>query len=309
MKKWWNKTVREYFTFSAGERNGLVVLCLAILAAIVYPQIVAMFHKEPSEDFTGFKKQVDSFQQAIALTDSNSSFQQVASGSEERLINDSVHPAILFYFNPNTASANDLKKLGLNDRLIHTILNYRSKGGQFRKKEDLSKIYGLSEQEYARLAPYIVIGEQEKALSADERKVSVIPAKIITKLDLNNSDSASWTSLPMIGPVLSSRIIKFREKLGGFYSVEQLKEIYGLSPEAFDAIKEKVSVNADDIVKLHLNTITLDELKQHPYFRAVAKTIISYRDQHGSFGAIEEIKNTDVITDEAYKKMVAYITL
>ena len=111
-------------------------------------------------------------------------------------------------------------------------------------------------------------------------------------------------ALPGIGSILSSRIIKYRNKLGGFYSPDQLKEVYGLTPETFDEIRDKISVDVSDVKQININDATIDELKQHPYFKSFAQILVNYRDQHGDFTTLEDLKNIDVITDQMYERII-----
>src|SRR4030095_4044156 len=144
-------------------------------------------------------------------------------------------------------------------------------------------IYGLSSKDYLRLEPYISIVAEEKT-KPDKVTASVLPIKEEKNaiVELNTTDSSQLTALNGIGSVLSSRILKFRDRLGGFTCVEQLKEVYGLSPETFDEIKTRVTADSSMIKKIDINTIILAGLKTHPYFRnPFASTLISYREQNG----------------------------
>ena len=315
MKEWWNKTVRDYFTFSAVERNGVVVLCTMILLVIFLPQLILLFHKDDTVNFEAFKEEVSAFQKGLAnnAEADSSKLQPLLSDldqekSYQKNRSNDVQP---FFFDPNSASASDFRKLGLNDKVIKAVLNYRDKGGKFFSEEDFKKIYVLKEEDFNRLAPYIQITSEKKnspaQLHASSSTIRISPKTSV--LDLNRSDSMQLVSLPGIGSVLSSRIIKFRNKLGGFYSPDQLKEVYGFSPETFDEIKDKISVNASDVKHINLNDASIDELKQHPYFKSIAQLLINYRDQHGDFKTLEDLKNIDVITDQIYEKIIPYTEL
>jgi len=316
MKEWWNKTVRDYFTFSAVERNGVVVLCLMILLVIFLPQIILLFHRDDALNFETFKKEVNSFQKnSVNNTDNDSSKSQPSLAElDEEKSPQKIRPndVQLFAFDPNSATADDFKKLGLSDKVVKAIVHYRDKGGKFFSKEDFKKIYVLKEGDFDRLEPYIQIASEKKnspAPLASGSSPIVTPSSGISVVDLNKTDSAHLVALPGIGSKLSSRIIKFRNKLGGFYSPDQLKEVYGLTPETFDEIKDKISVNASDVKQINLNEATIDELKQHPYFKSIAPVLINYRDQHGDFKTLEDLKNIDVITDQIYERIVPYAEL
>jgi competence protein ComEA len=126
-----------------------------------------------------------------------------------------IDTAALFSFNPNRISSDSLMLLGLSETQARTIINYRNKGGRFRYASDLKKIYGIDEKTAAVIMPYIII-EKEKSEFRHNPSLSEDVQITFKKLDLNKCDSAGLVRLPGIGPVLSSRIIKFRRLLGGF---------------------------------------------------------------------------------------------
>ncbi|HYV95781.1 MAG TPA: helix-hairpin-helix domain-containing protein [Chitinophagales bacterium] len=316
MKEWWEKVVSDYFTFSAGQRNGVMVLSIAILIAAFAPRLTALFQKDKPPNFATFGNEIDSFQKKLPVNFTSDSSLEKPSLAEldetkkERKMPD--RSAQLFSFDPNTASTNDFKNLGLGDKLIKTILNYRSKGAKFFAKEDFKKIYGLSSEDYNRLEPYIQITSQQKNSSAPTTKNHSLAASLHAQpslLDLNRADSVQLVALPGIGPVLSSRILKFRDKLGGFYSVDQLKEVYGMTEDNFVLAKEKISVNVAEVRKISINDVSADDLKQHPYFKPIVVPLINYREQHGNFKSVEELKNIDVITQEVYQKILPYVQI
>ena len=157
----------------------------------------------------------------------------------------------LFYFDPNTIPAKDWKRLGLRDNTIHTIQNHLSKGGKFRKPEDLQKIYGLHENEYQQLLLFVKI-ENSYSYNHNE-KIEINTAndppagkqKIVQPIDVNEADTSAFVALPGIGSKLANRIISFREKLGGFYSVEQIGDTYNLPDSTFQ--KTKPYLRAGDV--------------------------------------------------------------
>lgn len=136
------------------------------------------------------------------------------------------------------------------------------------------------------------------------------PVKKIENVEINGADSAAWEALPAIGPVLAVRIIKFRDKLGGFYSIDQVKEVYGIQDSTFQLIKPYLKINTALVHKINVNTATKEELKVHPYIRwQLANVIVDYRNQHGAFASIDDLKKIQVITDDVLVKVKPYITL
>ena len=224
----------------------------------------------------------------------------------------------LFYFDPNTISASGWKRLGLRDKTIKTIENYLNKGGHFYKPGDLQKIYGLHGDEYERLKPYIKI--ESKVLKTNKEFVSPTPKDEIQParsyaarysiIDVNNADTTAFISLPGIGSKLAVRIITFREKLGGFCSVEQIGETYGLPDSTFQKMKQYLKLDNPSVKKININTATVDEMKAHPYIKySLANPIVAYRNEHGLFSKIEDIKKVMTVTEDLYKKIAPYISV
>jgi competence ComEA-like helix-hairpin-helix protein len=219
----------------------------------------------------------------------------------------------LFYFDPNTVDAAGWGKLGIKDKTIHTIQNYLNKGGRFFKAADLKRIYGLHPDEYARLEPFVKI-ERSNSIAdntIDNTKKEKEPRQPSdNSVDINSGDTSAFISLPGIGAKLATRIVGFRDKLGGFYSINQIGEVYGLQDSVFQKIKKYLKLENSSVKKININTATLDELKAHPYIRyTLDNPIVSYRKDHGPFSKIEDIKKVLVVTDEVYDKVAPYMTV
>jgi len=177
-------------------------------------------------------------------SDSNAFEEQIA--STDTIIKDSKQQAQLFYFDPNTLDESGWKKLGLTDKTIHVIINYRNKGGHFNQPEDIRKIYGLKKEEADILIPYIKIesttsNEKAKEKTATEKNIvdnksPTQPQKSHSKIDINSATAEDFKTLPGIGDVLSNRIVKFRNAIHGFKSVEDIKKTYGLPDSTYNNI-------------------------------------------------------------------------
>lgn len=225
----------------------------------------------------------------------------------------------LFYFNPNELTAEGWEQLGIRGKTITTIINYRNKGGKFYQPEDLKKIYGLSSTDYAAIVPYVRIpstitktATQASAPAAPAPAVNnsspIFPKKTYHTIDINLADTDAYSSLPGIGTTLANRIINFRDKLGGFYRVEQLAETYGIQDTTFQKLMPYLQLNPVAIKKININTAAIEMLSAHPYIRGtVAKTIIAYRQQHGLFKNIDDVKKIMSINDSSFEKIKHYI--
>jgi competence ComEA-like helix-hairpin-helix protein len=307
----WQKVARDYFSFTRKDRIGILVLCGILFFVILLPRFIQPADQPGSiyEDSTlmaAMKKLEDtSFSPRMENreNDNETYFNQPTL----RYAKNNLH---LFYFDPNTLTADEWKKLGLREKTIQTIRNFLSKGGRFKIPEDLQKVYGLHRDEYDRLAPYIRI-ENAIAQSNEKFPLENFPKSrsFIKAVDINSADTAAFIALPGIGSKLSVRIISFREKLGGFISIEQVAETYGLQDSVFQKIKPFLKLETVPVKKINVNTATLDELKAHPYFRTIAHPVMAYREEHGPFAAIEDLKKVMAVTDEIYNRITPYLTV
>ena len=315
------KFAAEYFTFTKKERVGILVILTLILAFTLLPFLFPYFITEKKYDHTAFEKEIAALK--IKQTDSSQKFQEKDFDKEnspsynrasEKNYYEAPVKASLFYFDPNTLSGDGWKKLGIREKTITTIQNYISKGGKFYKPEDISKIWGLHKDEVQRLLPFVSILQQtipvypEKKIFDNKSNPKII-YKIIP-VDINTADTTAFIALPGIGSKLANRIINFRDKLGGFYKVEQVAETFALPDSTFQKIKANLILTRATVKKININTATLDEMKIHPYIRYnLASAIVQYRLQHGVFLTISDIKKIMMVTEEIYLKLAPYLSV
>jgi len=229
----WKNFLKEYLSFTKKERTGVFFLIILILIFLLLPFVYPLFIHHKVYDHTQFEKEIS--QLKIQQGDSSADKKYVSKNFDENNYNNYYEPseknyytkpkAEVFYFDPNTASVNDWKRLGIRDKTAETIQKYLSKGGHFYKPEDIGKIWGLHKDEIDRLVPYVRI-ENTKKEYANEYKTNndkpvynnPYPKKPAAQIvDVNTADTTAFISLPGIGSKLAQRIIAFRNKLGGFY--------------------------------------------------------------------------------------------
>jgi competence protein ComEA len=305
-----------FFRYSRAERYGIAVLLVILVIVIVLPTFWSdKKSKDNSDKYESFKQELFEFQSQIAfLSDSIKSANERKfdfnypdySVSEQKL-----NP---FMFNPNNMSEEKWAELGLSDWQIRVIKNYEAKGGRFYSKEDFKKIYCIKPTEYQILEPYIVIPESQKKrkpyYTKYERKQKYIRVSDTIRIELNSADSASLVKLSGIGPVFASRIINYRNLLGGYVNKNQLLEVYGFKPEFLEKIELNISVNTDGVKKFNINTATIDQLRKHPYLDYyTAKAIIDYRIINNGFKSIEQLRNVKLIHDDLYDRIKDYFTI
>ncbi|HMU48053.1 MAG TPA: helix-hairpin-helix domain-containing protein [Chitinophagaceae bacterium] len=315
----WREFVADYLTFSKRDRIAIISILVLVLSIFFLPMAISNSAKVKGTRidtaWTNAIKKLDEIRDSNSFTihggDENNSnnYQYDQSKSAYSQMSDGE----LFYFDPNTLTTDGWKRLGLREKTINTIKNYLGKGGRFKKPEDLEKIYGLYKNQYEKLLPYVRIKPQE-ATYEEQPQINngTTPSKIYspryTVIDINTADTTAFIALPGIGSKLAFRIVNFREKLGGFYSIDQIGETYGLPDSTFQKIKQYLKLEHNSLRKININTASVDELKAHPYIKySIANPIVSYRNEHGPFERIEDIKKVMAITDDIYKKISPYL--
>ena len=299
---------RDYLTFNKRERNGVFVLVSIIALLILYLNFSESFFENEKADFTSFDSIVLASKEIFKEPVTQQVEEQVVVASEKEKTK-----TIYFNFDPNGLPEADWKRLGLSEKQIKTIKNFESKGGKFHKKEDLKKIYGIKEQQYKNLEPYIQLAlnkSEETSTNSVFKDGKVEQAKNRkTIVDLNTADSVTLLTIKGIGPFYAKNIIKYRNLLGGFVAKEQLMEIWKFDQEKYASIEKFVEVDATSAKKIKINSCSVEELK-HPYLKwNQVNGIINYRQKHGKFKTIDEIKNTDLVDDETLRKLAPYLQL
>lgn len=320
--------IKEYFSFTKKERIAIFTLIGLILGIYFLPQFITVEHKKlTTQELEEFRKAERELAENNKTADVNNYTKQRGNAMDHAPPStlDESKPARLFYFDPNTVDASGWKQLGLRDKTIGTIRKYISKGGRFKQPGDLKKIFGLRPDEYQRLEAYVRIAAKDDNRVAGDDKLPrdesnykskreesfFRPAsKKLQVININIADTAVLIELPGIGSKLAVRILNFRDKLGGFYTIDQVKETYGLPDSTFEKIKPWLAANASQIKKININTVTLDELKQHPYVRwNLATALIKYREQHGAFTALQQLQQLGAWNAETYNKVLPYLKL
>lgn len=295
-----NSFLNNYFGFNKQQRNGLLFLSIIslslFLVRIIYPSFITP-DKIEIKNLPLIEKKLDSSYQ-LSQGRFSANFTK-----ENTVVN-------LFAFDPNTITDQQLIQLGFNKKTAQTFLKFRDRGFVFKQKSDLKKVYGISENFYSKLEPYIIIENKNSATKLNSNKsqstVTASANKNQTKVELNTADSLALLDINGIGPAFAKRILKYRSLLGGFVSVEQLKEVYGFTDEMFEKIKPNVTVNADLIKKLNLNKDDFKSINKHPYLSyELTKTLFDWRKKT----VITAVNLKDIINDDqAYNKLMPYLS-
>lgn len=203
---------------------------------------------------------------------------------------------IYFEFDPNTISQEDWRELGFKEWQVRSIFNYKAKGGKWETKSDVKKIYRLSEEDYIKLKPYILLPEETTNTATTE------------KIDLNKANVKDLMKLPEIhSEKYATTIINYRNKLGGFINKQQLREVWGMKENTYNklVLQIELTVNPD---QLNINKLDAKALKVHPYIDwNTANAIVKYRKMHGNYSSVEDLKKIALISNENYTKIAPYL--
>lgn len=218
-------------------------------------------------------------------------------------------------FDPNTADSTLLLSLGLQPWQVRSIYRYRAKGGIYRQPSDFARLYGLTVKQYKELLPYIHISDEYKPAAEVYCRTDAVrsgrdtlcypvklqPGQYVT---LDDADTASLRKVPGIGRYYASRIVRYRNDLGGYVSVAQLSEIEGIPEAALSYFR----VTGGAVRKLNLNRLTLNELKHHPYINFYqARRIIDYRRLKGPLHSIDDLRLLKDFSQRDIERLRPYV--
>ncbi|MCF8339545.1 MAG: helix-hairpin-helix domain-containing protein [Chitinophagaceae bacterium] len=307
MKKWW----KDYLTFNKIERVGLFILLGLIGLIWVLPKY---FKKSPSKESIVLQQEsgLDSIKNDQLVNNQN--FKDNLPQKHQ-----------LFFFDPNTCSEADWGKLGLKPKTIATIGHYIEKGGRFQNPDDIKKIYGIKPDLAELLIPYVRINAKKVSKRYDYQRFPQFKShqntydsgfhkikktttiRKFVSIDINKADTLQLIDLPGIGPTLAQRIIKFRENLGGFISVEQLLEVYGIKDSVFQILKPQL-ICSKEIKTISINLADFNAINRHPYIGyQEAKAIVKYRDQHGIFKMPSDLLKLAIVDEIWLQKITPYL--
>ena len=306
--------LKEYFNFSKKERYGMIALLVMLIFLWYAPLLFVPDETFDIKGFTRFEQDIAQLEQEHVQSGKDDDSGEIYYAASDISYRKPVKTEA-FYFDPNTLKPAGWQRLGISGRTIQTIQNFIAKGGKFYKPEDIGKIWGLRKEEVERLLPYVKIPARPSPVytnykNGDADKYYEKQKYAIANVDINLGDTTAFISLPGIGGKLATRIVAFREKLGGFYAIEQVAETFGLPDSTYKKIKDKLVMANPTVKKININNATVDELKTHPYIRYnIANAIVQYRLQHGSYKDINDIKKIMLVTDEIYNKAAPYLAV
>lgn len=317
----WKRLIRytrSFFNFSHAEAKGFLAMAGFLL---ILSLIFIVYDHLPSKGYTTYVEDQKILDSLVVVLESGSSANSAHDRELPAREKTGSSEIRLFAFNPNTLSADSLKLLGIPAWLAQRMVNYRQKGGVFRREEDLLKIYGFPDSLFRSLEPYLEIPAAKdmeagkKPFSTDfkdeAKKKEKRKEKSGQNFNLNQVDSLELQQIKGIGPVLSSRIIRFRDKLGGFVRMEQLYEVYGLDSMVVESLAAQAFIEQGFVAKqLPVNSASQEELATHPYINpAQARLLVAFRNEHGPFEMVDELVKIHTFDRILVNKIAPYIRL
>lgn len=285
---------KDFFYFIKSDRRAIVALgCVAVFAIGVLLVVDAWKDKDNG---TIAKEKVSVEEEK----------------DEERV------EVVMREFDPNTVDSMTLIGFGLKDWKVRNFLHYRAAGKVFRSAEEMGKTYGWTEEDVEKVRGYVRVGKEyekkdvkkwemrEKMEEREDRQTYTSNKfRTLTKVDVNTADTALLRRVPGIGGKISEAIVAYRKKLGGFYSVEQLRELKIVSPELLDWFEVSSS---PDIQRLNINKASFQALNSHPYISyEQTKALLQYIRLYGKVKDEQALLETGLFTKEEVERLKPYL--
>jgi len=300
--------LKDYFRFSKAERRGIYFLVSLIFLLIAAKQ--QLIYLNPSPEVEVNEDVLTKRLSTISIKEKENRNSPEFVDSKKEKSNIELHP-----FNPNQMTQAEWQQFGLSEKQAAVILNYLKTGGRFKTKSDLLKMYSISDRFFAQIKPYINLPDSlPETPKTAAKKISVKNKKKVQRwskpiIEINSADSLSLQKLYGIGPVFSYRIVKYRNQLGGFHSIRQLSEVYGIKDSLIDKLSAQLKLDSIELKKININTAEVEELGKHPYISwNLANSIVKYREQHGKYNSVEEISRSKLVNDSLLNRLKPYLT-
>lgn len=289
--------MKSYFTFSKSQKIGVVAILIVILIQII------ILNKGNAvgvpDPFI-----IDKSEYVIDEGNSSQYDKKVDGSNTDENINSSY---VLFDFDPNKVTLEDWVSFGFSQKQAKSIISYKQKINGFKEKGDLKDVYVISDSKYAELEPYIKISvNAETSNKAGQDKHEEIELSS-TVIDLNSATQEELIQINGVGEFTAKGIIKYRKSLGGYHSVNQLKEVYGISEENFEKIKPQLAINEVQLKTINVNQLSIQSLIKHPYVNwNVAQAIVDKR-LFNTLSSLQFLVENNYLSQEELNKVLPYV--
>jgi len=312
---------KDFFYFSKGQRIGIISLIVLIVLVLGSNYTLKYFFPVTDKDGSAFLNEAEALKKSLVSRDSLRNVEWIRKYEErqhmyeEKYKNNSCYSSYtsherkkdsytLFSFDPNVIDSAGFVRLGLKPFIASNILKYRNKGGRFKVVADFGKVFGIMPDKFKELEPYISIADAKPVKNdvVQTKRTDII-------VELNSADTTLLMQIKGIGRGYAKSIVRFRQAAGGFVSIDQLNDIYGMTPENFDKIRPFLAVNASLVLKIRINTATVEKLKSHPYLNFYkAKAIYEFRRKKGKLRDINDLKLLTEMTTDDLTRIKPYLS-
>ena len=312
------KIIRDYFTFNARERRGIIALVAIIVLLTVLIHTDHYFVHFDNHENEQLSKEVAAL---IDQLEEEKNQDQTLAIAERAVESDKVESpnrseeekssSQRFAFNPNQLPKEKWMALGLSEKQAQSVHNYEAEGGNFKVKEDVRKLYVIDDDFFEELKPYIELPEKPEKDDEDEQEeFEENEEDEVLQVEINSADTTALMQIPGIGPYYANEIVALREQLGGIYSLNQLTTLYKFDADKLSQIEPFIEIDTMAVQKLNINEAEPEKLKRHRYINYnMAKSIYNYRQKHGAYTSPEEVMQSHLIDEELFEKIKPYLEL
>lgn len=289
------KIIKSYFKFSSEQRLGVFVL----FAIIISVQLAYFF-----TDFSSVSNDSPEKEKWLSLQS------QIDSLKQEKL----DYVPKMYLFNPNFISDYKGYKLGMSVSEIDRLLAFRKQNKYVNSPEEFQAVTKVSDSLLNAISPYFKFPDwvKNKKEFKEYKKYpnsAFVKKEKIVIIDINQATQEDLIKIYGIGEAISLRILKMKESLGGFVSMEQMKDVWGLSPEVIENLNSHFKVSAlPDVKKVDINNASIKELSQFPYFNyQIARQIVTFRSMNGDFKNVDDLTKIKGLSIEKANIIALYL--
>jgi competence ComEA-like helix-hairpin-helix protein len=298
--------LKDFFYYSKTDR-GLLIAALGLLFVIVVLHLVLPSppqEREGAGELSAFRQEVE--RAHSSRRDGKKRYTRKFDkkpSAYSRKASFTLAALRLHSFDPNEADSAELAAMGLPTTAVRSLVHYRQRGGEYRTAESVQRLYGMSDSLFVRLQPYLRLPEPQASPAVERYPVAEkYPAG--TRIDLNTADTTQLKKIPGIGSGIARAIVGYRERLGGFYAVEQLAEVRYVTPQMY----EWFMVEEPSLRPLRVNHDKLERLKSHPYLNYYqARDIIAERNARGDIKSLSRLSTYKDFTEKDFERLKPYL--
>jgi DNA uptake protein ComE-like DNA-binding protein len=297
---------KYWFDLSDSERKGLIFLLATLLLLSVAKIFLPYIYKPNTETQPWFHISQTIDENIIQLQDEKSKkFEKSYTNTDKKYYNNHTYKPKqykLFYFDPNNLPKEKWMQLGLSQKQAESLIQYEKRKGPFKTKEDLKNVFVISEEFYQRVEPYIKIDTEKLIQLYNHQTIN------IQTVDINQVDTFELLQIPTIDSTLARRILKFKEALGNFHHITQLKDVFGINEYKYNKISPYITINNPTLKTIPLNYCTAKQLSSHPYLTfKQANNIVRHRESKGFFRNISDLLTLELLDETTYNKILPYL--